>query len=139
MPISYIPSAQNQAEGVDSRGLVQLAMAVHQSKLAEEEQKKGEATSRIKMLTENPDLMSMMDPKAIEKDFKTAGFQLASADQVQAMTKMIQGGGGVEMAPAPSATPVPSNQLEQLGATMQGNKAGAQSATPPSKGASAKA
>jgi hypothetical protein len=138
MPVTYIPSAPNQTPQVDPQGLVQLALAVHQSKLAEDQQKKAEAVSRISTLTQNPDLMTMMDPKSIEKDLATAGFKLADADQVAAMTKMIQGGGAPVAPTPPAATPVPSNQLEQLGATMQGSKAGAQSATPPSKEAAAK-
>jgi hypothetical protein len=141
MPVSYIPTGSGQVDqGPDPRGLVQLALAVHQSKLAEEDQKKQEAMSRIKMLIENPDLMSMMDPNSIQKDIKMSGFDLAKPEQVAAVMKMFQGGGVPEIptTPTPSAK-VPVNQVEQLGATIQGNAAGAQSATPPSKEAARRA
>jgi hypothetical protein len=141
MPVTYIPSAQNQTpDQFDPRGLAQIALAIHQTKFAEAEKEKSDAMDTLKMVTENPDLLTMMDPNDLKKKFETAtGGKMASPEQVASMQKMIQSGAPPVTPPAPPAAPVPSNQLEQLGATMQGNKAGAQSATPPSAGAAAKA
>jgi hypothetical protein len=129
------PGNIQEQQPVDGQGLVQLMMAVHQQKQAKTEQEKADAMARIKTLSENPDMMGMVDPAAIEKDFKTSGMPLASPEQMKAMTNLIQGGGA---ASAPSA-PVPSNQLEQLGKTMQGSKSGAQSGAPASDSAASKA
>lgn len=139
MPVSYIPSGQNtlQEANIDPGQLVQLALAVKQSKLAEKNQQYSQSLDALKMLTENPQLMETTDPKMLEKHLKNVGLDPASADQSAALQKLIEGG-GAPPAPAPSA-PVPGNQLEQLGATMQGSKAGAQSATPPSSNAANKA
>lgn len=143
MPVTYIPGSPNQTpDQIDPRGLVQLAVAVHQQKQADAQQKRQNALELIKMVSENPDLATMVDHKKIEGAFKDAGMDLASADQVKAMQNLITSGGGASAgAPAapPPAVPVPGNQLEQLGNTMQGSKAGAQSATPPSDKAAAKA
>jgi hypothetical protein len=137
-----VPSPQNQTpdtfNDMDARGLLQIGLAVQQQKFAQSESEKQDSREALKMLSENPDLMATVDPKVVEKHLKNVGLNPASADQVGAMQKLINGQIPTPQSAAPPSTPVPVNNVEQIGKSMQPS-GGAQAANPPSSSAGNKA
>lgn len=141
MPSSPAPNPL-QPEQVSPTSLMQLALAVKQMKLQESTQQRQEASGRLDMLLKNPQMLMMMDPKMIERDFGALGYKLASPETMHATSQMNDGqgpAGGPTAAAPPQSTPVPTSQIAKLGAATQGSSAGAQSATPPSPEAARRA
>lgn len=132
MPVSFVGPGSDQVQqaSIDPTQLVQLAAAIHGQKTAEAQQQKENALQTIKLATENPDLLAMMDPNDLKKKFEQGlGVKLASPDQVNA--NLQQQGVG-------SSAPVSGNNIEQLGKTVGGSSSGAQAASPASDKSGAK-
>src|SRR5712664_2407135 len=132
----YVPPQYGQG-GDNSQNLVQLAMAVKSFKMQEKEQKRQQAAERVSMLMKNPQLLLMQDPKEMEKDLKALGIKVTdqpAADPAAAkQTTTPKGDQGS------SSAKVDPNQISALANATQGNKSGAQAASPASPGAANKA
>lgn len=139
--VTTIPASVMQrpsgSQGADFSGLLQLAMAAKQMKMQEEDRKKSQASQTleagIKMIQQGVQI----DPKVIGKAMKTLG--LGDIAEVQPAPPAASAPPTSGNVPGGSL-PLPTNvkDLTALSAAM-GNKAGAQSATPPSKQAQERA
>lgn len=131
----YNPPQYGQQGGQDAGNLIQLALAVKSFKMQEKEQKRQQAAGRVDMLMKNPQLLLMQDPKEMEKDLNTLGIKITDQPPAdpntakQTTSPQPQGGGGK----------VDPNQMSSLANITQGNKSGAQAASPASPGAANKA
>jgi len=138
---SYIPGGGQvpppiQGGGGGAGQLVQLAMAVKAFKLQEADKKKHDAQETASLLMGNPQLLTMTDPKVIEKALKE-GYGLSFDDKQPANPA-----NAAKMPPEQPAAPqakVDPNNIAAVGNAMQGNKSGAQAGAPASPGAANKA
>jgi len=135
----YVPPQYGQ--GGNSQNLVQLALAIKAQKMQQSGQEKEEAFARIKMYMENPLLLSTMDHKQVEKDFKKVGMKFGDQQPANPAdaAKTAPPSGDKGSAAQPSGVNVDHNALEALARTTQGSKGGAQAANPPSSNAGSKA
>jgi len=134
MGVTLLPGAPQFGQGGgNNQNLVQLAMAVKSFKMQEKQQKKAEAASRVDMLMKNPQLLLMQDPKEMEKDLKELGIKVTDQQPTNPQD-------AAKTAPTAEGTAkVDPNQMATLASVTQGNKSGAQSASPASPGAANKA
>jgi len=125
------PPQFGQGGGADTSGIVQLALAIKQYKNQQTQQKKADAQQKVAMLTQNPQLLMMTDPKDLEKALKE-GYGINVTDQN--LPQPGQGGGapgGVSSIPmTPGLGNATPNSLAAVGNAVQGNKAGAQAGAP---------
>jgi hypothetical protein len=129
----YVPPQYGQGGG-NSQNLVQLAMAVKSFKMQEKEKKQQEASQRVSMLMQNPQLLLMQDPKEMEKDLKTLGIKIT--DKQPANPQDAAKTAPPTQNPGTGDTPATNVNPSNL-ATV--NKSGAQSASPASSNAAGKA
>lgn len=138
MGVTYLPGAPQYGQGggspqIDAMGISRLALAVKQFKMEKEQTERNNALQTLGLLTQNPGLLVATDPKEVEKLMGKIGIKLGGSEGGSLNPNPEQDG----IPPLP--TTLKPNQIAALGALTQGNKAGTQAATPPSKSAAAKA
>src|SRR5205809_1214074 len=106
-------------------------MAVKSFKMQEKQQKKAEAASRVDMLMKNPQLLLMQDPKELEKDLKELGIKITDQPVANPQDAKPAPPKGPGTGDQPAANVNPGN-LASVAAAVQGNKSGAQAASPAS-------
>lgn len=150
--VTYIPGEQQQQGDVDLRGFAEMALAVKQVKMQEDEQKRQTARQKLQdALAIYKETGTLMAPKELDKLFKDAGLNYsvdefkqltpeamqgvskdvtisaASVDPMAILAQAQQSGGAVGL---PST--MKPQDVARAGNTMQGNKSGAQAANPAS-------